>query len=46
MDSKYRSLQHMLDHLKMLEDKEAIKTLRPKLLKRARKLQGNCSFFQ
>ena len=35
-----------LDHSKMLEDKEPIKTLRPKLLKRARILQGNCSFFQ
>ena len=40
------SLQHKSDHLKMMEDKEAITTLKPKLLKRARILQGNCSFFQ
>ena len=40
------SLQHKSDHLKMLEDKEPITTLKPKLLKRARILQGNCSFFQ
>ena len=44
-------LQQMLDRLKMLVDKarmykERIKTLRPKLLKKARTLQGNCSFFQ
>ena len=40
------SLQHKSDHLKMLEDKEPITTLKPKLLKRAGILQGNCSFFQ
>ena len=40
------SLQHKSDHLKMLEDKEPITTLKPKLLKKAGILQGNCSFFQ
>ena len=39
-------LQQMLDCLKMLEEKEPIKTLKPKLLKTASTLQGNCSFFQ
>ena len=28
------------------KDQEPIKTLKPKLLKKARALKGNCSFFQ
>ena len=41
-------LQQMLDCLKnlMLEEREPIKTLKLKLLKKASTLQGNCSFFQ
>ena len=44
-------LQQMSHRLKMLVDKarnykELIKTLKPKLLKEARTLEGNCSFFQ
>ena len=39
-------LQQMLDCLKMLEEKEPIETLKPKYLKEASTLQGNCSFFQ
>ena len=44
-------LQQMSHRLKMLVDKarnykELIKTLKPKLLKEARTLEENCSFFQ
>lgn len=46
-----KGLQQMLHRLKMLVDKarnykELINTLKPKLLKEARTLEGNCSFFQ
>ena len=46
-----KGLQQMSHRLKMLVDKarnykELIKTLKPKLLKEARTLEGNCSFFQ
>ena len=48
---KFNGLQQMSHRLKMLVDKarnykELIKTLKPKLLKKARTLEGNCSFFQ